>query len=381
MGYVRREALNAVGGQAMSSAPSCPDRYASADFRAIAEDVPALLWMTDPDQKATWFNRTWFQFTGLDPAQDPTLGWPTVIHTEDAATVSACQRAFEERRSFQVELRLRRADGIYRWMIDTATPFYNAEGRFNGFLGSLIDIEDWKAAEEQRRLLSGSMEPSRATAMIAVASMIAHEINQPLTAITNYLRGAERVLAGGNGDRDSALKAIAAAEQCAVRAGEIVRSLRGMIAQHEPVARDYELRRLVEEVLLMADLGPLRRSWIVNQVSPDLQVHIDPVKMQQVVLNLIRNAAEACADTSEPRVIVAAAEGDEGTVLRVIDNGPGVPEDMREQLFDAFCSSKPQGLGIGLAICRAIVEAHGGNIWFEPVAEGTSVVCTMAPAA
>jgi len=349
---------------------------AAIDFREIADSVPTLIWVSDQNKDGVWFNRTWLDFTGATIEEEMGSGWLARICPDDMPAIDECVRAFADRRPFQTEFRLRRADGVYRWMIDTGVPRYDDQGRFAGFVGSLVDIDAWKNAEEQRRLLSRGINPSRTTATIATASALAHELNQPLTAVSSYIRGARRLLANGHPIED-ALVALEAAETCALRAGEIIRAVRSMVMRNEPQARAHDLRTIVDEAILISDLGE-GLAWVDNEVPPGHAVRVDAVKIEQVIINLLRNAIEACDGVPQPRIVLSAQDDGNWIAVSVSDNGGGLPDKIRMQPFEPFQSSKASGLGIGLAICRSIVEAHGGEIRLVSTGpEGTTMRFTV----
>ena len=348
------------------------------DFREIADSAPALIWVSNARKEGIWFNRTWLEFTGASLEEELGDGWLRHICPDDAGAIDECVRAFAEMRPFQTEFRLRRADGQYRWMIDSGVPRFTADGQFDGFVGSLVDIEERKVAEGQRNLLSTGLQPSRTATLIAMASAFAHELNQPLAAICNYL-GVARHLAARHED-PQLLETIDAAQTCSLRAGQIIRGMRATVTRARPVMKRIGVRALVDESLLLCDLTLGREQGIIVEIPADLEVHVDAVKIQQVLVNLLRNAAEACADQPSARIAVRAA-GDGGRIrISVADNGPGFPRTSGPQRFEPFKSTKSGGLGLGLAICQNIVEAHGGRIWIDDeVAQGARV-CFTVPA-
>ena len=348
------------------------------DFREIADSAPALIWVSNARKEGIWFNRTWLEFTGARLEEELGDGWLRHICPEDAGAIDECVRAFGEMRPFQTEFRLRRADGQYRWMIDSGVPRFTADGRFDGFVGSLVDIEDRKVAEGQRNLLSTGLQPSKTATLIAMASAFAHELNQPLAAICNYL-GVARHLASRHDD-PQLVETIDAAQTCSLRAGQIIRGMRATVTRARPVMKKTGLRTLVDESLLLCDLTLGGNQGIGLEIPAGLEVHVDPVKIQQVLVNLLRNAAEACADRASPRISVCAAADGGQVRISVEDNGAGFASAGGPQRFEPFRSTKAGGLGLGLAICQNIVEAHGGRIWVdESVAQGARV-CFTVPA-
>jgi two-component system sensor kinase FixL len=206
-----------------------------------------------------------------------------------------------------------------------------------------------------------------------MAAALAHELNQPLTAIGNSVGALKLML--GEGDkpldqtvRERVARAANQAEGQAVRAGEIVRRLRDFVARGEADARIEALAPLIEDSLALA--APDARAEEIDirlDLSPKAgRVVADGIQLQQILVNLIRNAAEAMRDAPAPRVLTIRTVVRRGMVeISVSDTGPGVPDDLSERLFSPFVSTKTSGMGVGLSICRRIVEAHGGRMWLE----------------
>jgi two-component system sensor kinase FixL len=221
--------------------------------------------------------------------------------------------------------------------------------------------------------------------MGTLASSLAHELNQPLTAIANYCAGARELL--GKLDEDTVgtiREALQEATAESVRAGEIVRRMRDFMSHGQTERRVEHLPQLITEANALALVGS-REYGIEVQVSldPDLeQVFVDRVQIQQVLVNLIRNAIEAMTDSPIRSLTVSSSAGPEGFVTTSIeDTGSGISDALAPQLFQPFITSKVAGMGIGLSICRTIVEAHGGRVWFEPGQEQGTVFRFTLPVA
>ena len=210
---------------------------------------------------------------------------------------------------------------------------------------------------------------SRLTAMGEMASTLAHELNQPLSAIANYMKGSRRLLEN-SADGNSAMLRDAmdkAAEQ-AVRAGQIIRRLRDFVARGEAEQRVESVKKLIEEASALALVGAKDQGIRVRfQFDPAVDLVLaDKVQIQQVLLNLIRNAIEAM-ETSERRelVVATAATREDLVTVSVADTGSGIASEMTSQLFQPFVTTKRHGMGVGLSISRTIVEGHGGHIWAD----------------
>jgi len=247
------------------------------------------------------------------------------------------------------------------------------------FTGFIRDLTDQQLAEARlTELQSEVTHMSRFTALGEMASTLAHEINQPLTAITNYLKGSRRLLERMKGEQASMLReAVGKAADQALRAGDIIRRLREFVARGESERRVESLAKLVEDASTLALIGARENGVEVSfrlDATADL-VLADRIQIQQVLVNLIRNAIEVMVETSEHREleIATVASGEETVEVSVADTGPGLAPEVAAQLFQPFVTTKRKGMGLGLSICRTIVEAHGGRIWVDPRPGGGTV--------
>ncbi|HET9159182.1 MAG TPA: PAS domain S-box protein [Caulobacteraceae bacterium] len=234
------------------------------------------------------------------------------------------------------------------------------------FTGFVRDLSERQATEQRlHELQSELVHISRLTAMGEMASTLAHELNQPLSAITNFIRGAGRLLAAKEPDIAKVQQALNSAAGQALQAGEIIRRLRDFVARGDTERRIESLPKMMEEAGALALVGA-KQLGVKVRFDIDRKVDLilaDKVQIQQVLLNLIRNAVEAMEGGERRELIVGAKVlNDETVEIVVSDSGPGISPDVAEQLFRPFVSTKAQGMGVGLSICRTIVEAHGGKI-------------------
>ncbi|WP_254620882.1 PAS domain-containing sensor histidine kinase [Sphingomonas sp. CL5.1] len=256
------------------------------------------------------------------------------------------------------------------------------EGRF--FTGFVRDLTERQQTETRlQELQSELVHVSRLTALGEMASALAHELNQPLSAIGNYLMGSKALLRREEVPHARVAEAVDRAAAEALRAGEIIRRLRDFVSRGETERRLENLPKLLEEASALALVGAKEHGIRVRiDLRPEIDlVLVDKVQIQQVILNLIRNAVDAMTE-SERRELTVSVAPDAGdmALVTVADTGPGIRPDVADQLFQPFVTTKRTGMGVGLSICRTIVEAHGGHIQAGANEGGGAVFCFTIPA-
>lgn len=246
---------------------------------------------------------------------------------------------------------------------------------FTGFVRDLTERQ--QTQQRLQDLQSELIFMSRFTALGEMASTLAHELNQPLTAATSFLNGARRLLDGGKpGDISTARGAIESAAEQMLRAGRIIKKLREFVARGETDRQPENLAKLVEEASALALVGAKETGTQVSfAFDPAVGLVLaDRIQIQQVILNLVRNAIEAMQEAEKRELVVSTQWIDLQTVeIAVSDTGPGIAPEIAENLFQPFMTTKPQGMGVGLSISRTIVEAHGGRLWAEPNPGGGTI--------
>jgi two-component system sensor kinase FixL len=249
------------------------------------------------------------------------------------------------------------------------------DGRY--FTGFIRDLTERQETEKRLQELQGELvHVSRLTALGEMASALAHELNQPLAAIANYLTGSRKLLAREAPDLAKVGGAVEKASEQALRAGHIIRRLRDFVARGETERRIESLPRLLHEASAFALVGAKEHGVKVRtQVDPQVDLVLaDKVQVQQVVLNLIRNALDAMEGCDRRELRVAARPAPSDMVeISVADTGAGIDESVAAQLFQPFVTTKAAGMGIGLSISRTIVESHGGSLWAEANEGGGTV--------
>lgn len=247
------------------------------------------------------------------------------------------------------------------------------------FTGFIRDLTDQQLTQNRlKELQSEVTHMSRFTALGEMASTLAHEINQPLTAINNYLKGCQRLLQRVEGDQVQALQdALAKASDQALRAGQIIRRLREFVSRGDSERRVENLPKLIEDASTLALVGTRENAIAVSfRLDPRAElVLVDRIQIQQVLVNLIRNAIEILLEAPGTRELgIETLLGNDGTVqVSVSDSGAGLAPEVRGHLFQPFVTTKQKGMGLGLSICRTIIEAHGGKIWADSRSQGGTI--------
>jgi two-component system sensor histidine kinase DctS len=276
------------------------------------------------------------------------------------------------------EIRLKRRDGgMFDALIHEA-PLIDARGRHTGWMSSVVDITENKRAEERERMQQQRLQATaRLVAMGEMASSLAHELNQPLAAIASYTTGCLNLIESGQRDAEQLRPALAKCAEQAQRAGRIIHRIYEFARRAEPRAEPCDLNAIVDEVLALVDADARRQQVrLVRELPAELPpMRGDRVLLAQALLNLVRNSMDAMAETPpERRVLSIGGERNgAGVHLFVADRGSGIPPEVLPHLFEPFHTTKAEGMGIGLNICRSVVEAHRGRLWHEQPAAGGCV--------
>jgi len=344
-------------------------------FRLLAESIPHHVWSLRPDGSCGYWNQRLIDYTGLTGEELGSGGWPA-LHPDDVARVkSAWEKARTRGTAYEMEQRMRGRDGRYRRFMCRAQASRDAQGRPIEWFGTNTDVEERRQAEEALHKAQVDLAHlTRVTTMGELAASIAHEMNQPLGAIVNNGNVCLRLLSQASSRNDEALEALSDIVNDANRASAIIGRIRAMTQRTLPEETSLQLRDVIADVLALAHRELAEHRIEVRTGLPeDLpRVSGDRVQLQQVLLNLVMNGIEAMSGVAGERRLLTIGgqrdglDGRPSVRISVQDLGSGIEAENMEHLFEAFYSTKPQGMGMGLRISRSIVEAHGGRLWAAP---------------
>jgi PAS domain S-box-containing protein len=340
-------------------------------LRVLIETIPALAWTSLADGSNDFSNQRLLEYMGISLEQMQGAGWTTPFHPEDIGEhLDKWRSALATGEPFENEARVRRAaDGEYRWFLIRGLPLRDERGNIVKWYGTMTDIEDWKRAEEALRKANADLaHVTRVITMGELTASIAHEINQPLAAIVTNADACAVWLSSEPPNLEEARAAVDCIAQDGTRASEVIRHTRAMFTKDTPERTTVQVNELIREVGALLQAGASR-----NQVELQTELAIDlppamgdRVQLKQVIVNLALNGIEAMvAVIDRPRRLVIRSERQnlEELLVAVRDSGVGIDPKAFKRIFDAFFTTKPQGMGMGLCICRSIVEAHGGRLW------------------
>ena len=348
-------------------------RRSEKELREVIETVPAMVWTALPDGRVDFINRRWQEFTGL--SLDETLGWnwesEAPFHPDDVEQyMEKWNASLATGQAFEAEMRIRgAADDEYRWLLESAVPLRDEQGNILKWYGFVVDIEDRKRAEEALQKAQTELaHVARVTTLGELTASIAHEVNQPLAAIVTNGEVGLRWLDREVPDLAEAREALDDVISNGRRASEIIHRLRALSRKTETQMVALNINAAISEVIPLVQQEALgHRVSLRLDLAPTLPAVLgDRVQLQQVVINLIVNGMEAMAPvTDRPRQIVVRSRVDDSdqVLVAVEDSGVGIDPENAERLFNAFFTTKPSGMGMGLSICRSIIENHGGRLW------------------
>lgn len=345
-------------------------------YRNLTHAIPQIVWIAQPDGAVDFFNQPWFNYTGLTFEQSEGWGWTKVIHPEDhQPTIDKWTEALRTEREYQMECRLKRADGTYRWHLYRAYPERDPQGRVLAWLGTATDVNDQKEGQEKLQRIIQELEQKKKEAETATrlksefVSNVSHELRTPLNAILGY---ASLVLEGTYGDIPEHLKSpVDGIQRNAFELLELINNLLDLSKMEsgqvsifiEPVDLGRLLPEAAQKVAPLLNGKNVELKW---RVQDDLKrIQSDPLKIRQVFMNLLCNAIKF---TEEGSITISAANAERGIHLSIEDTGIGIKEEDLPAIFEAFrqidgsTTRKAGGSGLGLTIVKNILEMLHGTI-------------------
>ncbi|MBB4120154.1 ATP-binding protein [Martelella radicis] len=355
------------------------------ELETLTDTVPALLWTADGERGVDYVNQRW-QDLGWTYEDLSGHNWGVMMHPDDLPRLRRqWQASVDTGKGYEETMRVRKPWGDYRWMVIRATPERDENGAVLRWCGIASDIDDLKKAEDRLEVMRNDLaRVTRANTMGELTASIAHDINQPLTAAVTNGQVALRWLSSDAPDLGEVVEAVEESVAGAKRASDVVERLRNLYQNSEikPVAVD--VRSVIEDsVSLVSALA--RRSDVALQVELAAELAPilgDPIQLQQVVINLVVNGIDATKSVDRPSgtiVIRASTDPDGRVAIEVEDEGMGISPEIADRLFDAFFSTKSSGLGMGLAICRTIIERLGGTITTRNAPNGGAIFRACLP--
>ena len=349
----------------------------------IIETIPSMLWSTSPIGEPTHLSQRFLEYCGASLEEFVNRGWERFIHSDDREeTRKAFALALETGESYSAINRLRRADGEYRWHHTMGEPLRDPQGKIIQWYGLSIDVDERKRAEDHLRDTRIKLaKASRVATVAELAGSIAHELNQPLMSILANAQAAKRWLNVVPPNIKEVNGAIDRTIRDARAADETMQHIRALFKQQSFDKKDVQISDIIREVVRVVQEDPKKRDVSIecHFEEPLPEVCVDQIQIQQVFINLIVNAIEALEERqAPPQVTLRVVVRDSSDMLiQVIDNGPGV--DDLERIFDTFMTTKEKGMGMGLAVSRSIVEAHGGRLWAENNKAGGAIFNVALP--
>jgi PAS domain S-box-containing protein len=346
------------------------------ELRLLVDSVPGMVAVADAQGRHQYANKRILDYVRKGVAEVANLGWTDDIHPDDREAVrTEWLRCVENGEPMDIDHRWRRFDGIYRWFHARVEPLRDEQGRVLRWYGMLVDVDEWKRAEEAlRRSQMQLAHVTRLTTVGELSASIAHEVNQPLTAVINNANACLGLLPDAGPEIDDVRDALVDIVEAAERASAVIERVRQLARRAPFQSVPLDVRNVIADVVEMAGHeATTRRVSVRKELADELPlVAGDRVQLQQVLLNLMVNGMDAMSTVEEPqRVLIVRGRcetiaGDLVAVLSVQDAGVGLTSEATARLFEPFYTTKPHGMGMGLAISRSIIEAHGGSLWAGP---------------
>jgi len=337
-------------------------------YRLLVENQTDLVVKLDQDSRLQFVSPSYCEMFSRRESELLNSDFHKQIHTSDRERVRReWKKLFTEPWTAQFEHRVMTATGE-RWLGWALKSLRDDSGEIVEIVGVGRDVTDRRTAEEQaRQNLHTLAHAGRLQSMGEMASTLAHELNQPLTAILSFSQASQRVIRNQDYDQDELVFALERIAVNAKRAGDIISHMRSFIRKEEPRTESSDINRLIDETmdLVNSELLHLEIDVVLDLQESLPEVPVDPVQIQQVILNLVRNSMEAIDKHTgnERRITITTWIDSPGVIeVTITDTGPGLDAEIDDKIFTTFVTTKPEGMGIGLSICKSIVEAHGGQL-------------------
>jgi PAS domain S-box-containing protein len=333
-------------------------QLSAAEYRALVDHSPVLIWRAGTDALCDYFNDTWLAFTGRTLEQELGNGWAEGVHPDDLKPcVDLYLDRFHKRQSFEMEYRLRRHDGVYRYIFDRGTPFYGDDGAFKGFIGSCVDVEDRRRAQAEREQSAKHFEKW-------ILEIVSHDIRNPLSVIDLAARSLLRQPGDPEAVKRAAGRATRGAERIKIIIGDLLDLSRARHGGVPITLRPVELHRICTRVVEEFEEAAGERPLVLQREGDDIACTWDDERVEQALSNLVSNAIQHGTGSTPIHVRVFSREN---PVVIEVHNQGHVPDEIRPFLFNPFAAGgksrgRSGGLGLGLFIAKAIAEAHGGNL-------------------
>jgi len=346
-------------------------RESERSSRSAFDGIAGLVAVMTPNWEVETVNRQCLEYFGR--SLEWIKNWATndAVHPEDLPhVVEFFKKELPRGIPYRHELRMRRFDGEYRWFDNRGVPIRDESGRIVRWYVLLVDIEDrTRALARLDQMQSDFAHTNRVSMMGELAASLSHEITQPIASARNNARAAQNFLDKQPPDLGEVREALSCVVGDTDRAGDIIDRIREHMKKAPPRKGHFDLNEAINEVIVLGRSAIIKKGvWVQTRLSEGLfPVHGDRVQLQQVVLNLLLNAVEAMGSVEgAPRELLISTKQDHtGVLVAVHDSGPGIHPEHLERVFDAFHTTKSSGMGIGLSICRSIIDAHGGRLWAE----------------
>jgi PAS domain S-box-containing protein len=349
-------------------------RDSELNLRQMTETIPEMLWSATPEGAIDYCNARVLDYTGFSAQEIMKNGWTRLLHPDDVDQAAKVWRScITTGAPYRVEVRtLHAVDHTYRWCVTSALPLLDQQGRILKWHGTIVDMHDWKQSQEKLRNTQMELaHMSRVMTLGELTASIAHEVNQPLSGIVTNASTCLRMLAADPPNVDGASETARRTIRDANRASDVITRLRALFSKKDATNETVDLNEATREVIALS-LRDLQRNRVIlrPELADDLPpVSGDRVQLQQVILNLLRNASDAMSGVEDrPRQLVIITQSDEGDRVRlsVQDVGVGFDPQTADRLFDAFYTTKSDGMGIGLSVSRSIIQSHQGHLWAAP---------------